>query len=162
MPPRYSHGGLSLAEVVVPGVVMRRVSAKSAKVEFQNLPLVLQAEEDAAVELPFTARNTGNCDVEFVVRVVNNLGQELFQRRAHLAPATSEKMTVSVLARYRETSARDPDPMGTVSAVTLRLRHTDLDGTWRDTIDGWTTIPVKIKPKVVKFDTDALKGFDDV
>ncbi len=160
--PRYSHGGLSLAEVVVPGVVLRRFTEKTARAELLGLPTVLQAEEDAAVELPFDVRNTGNGEIEFEMRVVNNLGQELFQHRAHLAPATSAKLTASVPARYRETPAREPDPTGTVSAVTLRLRHTDLDGTWRDALDGRVSIPVKIRPKAVKFDTDALKGFDDV
>jgi len=160
--PRYSHGGLSLAEAVVPGVVLRRVTEKTARAELLDLPTVLQAEEDAVVELPFTVRNTGNCDIEFEVRVANNLGQEIFQHQAQLAPATSAKLTASVLARYRETSAREPDPTGTVSAVTLRLRHTDLSGTWREALDGRASIPVKIKPKAVKFDTDALKGFDDV
>jgi hypothetical protein len=71
-------------------------------------------------------------------------------------------LTASVLARYRNTPAREFDPTGTVSAVTLRLRHTNLDGTWRDALDGLASIPVKIKPKAVKFDTNALKGFDDV
>jgi hypothetical protein len=162
--PRYSHGGVSLAEVVVPGVVLRRVSEKSASAELLSMPTVLQAEEDAVMELLFAVRNTGSCDIEFEVRVANNLGQELFQHRGHLAPATSVKLTASVLARYRETpaSASDPTGAGTVSAVTLRLRHTDLNGIWRDALDGRATIPVKIKPKAVKFDTDALKGFDGV
>ena len=160
--PRYSHGGLSLAEIVVPGVVLRRVTEKTARAELLSLPTVLQAEEDAMVGLPFMVRNTGNCDIEFDVRVANNLGQELFQHRAKLAPATYAKLTASVLARYRETPAREPDPTGTVSAVTLRLRHTDLDGTWRDALDGRASIPVKIEPKAVKLETDALKGFDNV
>lgn len=160
--PRYSHGGLSLAEVVVPGVVMRRVTEKTARAELLGLPTVLQAEEDALVELPFTVRNTGNCVIEFEVRVANNLGQEILQQRAQLAPATSAKLAASVQARYRETPARESDPTGTVSAVTLRLRHTDLSGAWQDALDGRASIPVKINPKAVKFDTDALKGFDEV
>jgi hypothetical protein len=160
--PRYSHGGLSLAEIVVPGVVLRRVTEKLAKAELLNLPMVLHADEDALVELPFTVRNTGNCDIEFEVRVANNLGEELFLRRAHLPPATSTKLMASVLARYRQTPACEPDPTGTVNAVTLRLRHIDLDGTWRDAIDGRESIPVKVVPKAVKFETDALKGFDGV
>lgn len=160
--PRYSHGGLSLAELVVPGVVLRRVTEKAARAELASLPTVLPAEEDAEVELAFTVRNTGNCDIEFEVGVANNLGQELLTKSAHLAPATSSKITVPVLARYRETPAREPDPTGTVTAVTLRLRHTDLNGTWRDALDGRASIPVKITPKAVKFETDALKGFDEV
>jgi hypothetical protein len=159
---RYSHGGLSLAEVVVPGVALRRVTEKTASAELLNLPTVLCAEEDAVIELPFAVRNTGNVEIEFEVRVVNNLREELLQHRARLTPATSAKLTTSVLAKYRETPAREPDPTGAVSAVTVRLRHTGLDGTWQDALDGSASIPVKIKPKAVKFDTEALKGFDDV
>ena len=114
------------------------------------------------MELPFTVRNTGNCVIEFDVRVANNLGQEVFQHQAQLAPATPAKLTASLMARYRETPAREPDPTGTVSAVALRLRHTDLNGTWQEALDGRASIPVKIKPKAVKSETDALKGFDDV
>ena len=160
--PRYSHGGLSLAEVVVPGVVLRRVAEKVARAELLDLPIVLQADEDASVELAFTVRNTGTCEIEFEIRAVNNLGQELLQKQGRLAPATSAKVTTALLAKYRETPSGAPDPACTVSAATLRLRHTGADGKWQDALDGRASIPVKIKPKTVKFDTDALKGFDDV
>ena len=36
--PRYTHGGLSMAEVVVPGVLLRRVTEKEARVELIDLP----------------------------------------------------------------------------------------------------------------------------
>jgi hypothetical protein len=147
---------------VVPGAVLRRVTEKTARTELLNLPTLLQAEEDSVVELPFAVRNTGNCPIEFEVRIANNLGQELLQHRAQLAPASSAKLMASVVARYRETPAREPDPTGTVTGVTLRLRHTGVDGVWHDALDGLATIPVRVKPKAVKFDTDALKGFDDV
>lgn len=160
--PRYSHGGLSLAEIVVPAATLRRVTGKAARAELLSLPTVLQADEDTEVELAFTVKNTGNCDIEFEVRVADNLGKELLQHRAHLAPATSAKLTASVFAKYRQMPSREPDPTGTVTVVTLRLRHTDLDGTWREALDGYASIPVKITPKTVKFETDALKGFDDV
>ena len=102
-------------------------------------------------------RNSGNCEVEFEVRVLNNLGEELLERRSRLAPATLQ-MKVRVLATYKETSDREPDPHNTVTAVTVRFRHTDLKGQWRDALDGLSTIPVKVKPKAVKLETDALKS----
>jgi hypothetical protein len=79
-----------------------------------------------------------------------------------MAPATSVELTSPVFAKYREMPAHEPDPAGTVSAVTLHLRHTDLDGTWREALDGYVSIPVKVNPKTVKLEADALKGFDDV
>jgi hypothetical protein len=58
---------------------------------------VIAADEDSVFELPVTVRNTGNCEVDFEVRAVNNLGEELLTRRSRLAPASSEKQTVPVL-----------------------------------------------------------------
>lgn len=160
--PRYTHGGLSLAEVVVPGVVLRRVTTKVARVELIDLPGVIPADEDKVVQLPVTVRNSGNCELEFELRVLNNLGEELLAKRGRLAPATTASEIAPVLAKYEETSDREPDPSGTVTAVTLHLRHTDLQGEWRDALDGSVTIPVKVTPKAVKLGTDALKSFDDI
>ena len=160
--PRYTHGGLSLGEVVVPGVVLHRVTEKVARVELFDLPGVIAADEDSVFELPVMVRNTGNCEVDFEVRAVNNLGEELLTGRSRLAPATNAKETVPGLAKYKETNDREPDLNNTVTAVTVRLRHTDLNGEWRDALDGLITIQVKVKPKPVKLETDALKAFDDV
>jgi hypothetical protein len=160
--PRYTHGGLSLAEVVVPGVLLRRVTEKEARAELIDLPSIIAADEDVVFELLIAVRNTGNCEVDFEARVLNNLGEELLAQRARLAPATTNKQIALVLAKYRETSDREPDPTHTVTAVTVRLRHTDLKGDWREAMDGSITIPVKVKPKPVKLETDALKNFDDV
>jgi len=160
--PRYTHGGLSLAEVVVPGVVLRRVTAKVARVELIDLRVVIPADEDTVVDVPVCVRNSGNCEVEFEVRVLNNLGEELLIKRSRLAPATAHKETAHVLAKYKEGSDREIDLSNTVTGVTLRLRHTDLEGDWRDALDGLITVPVKVMPKVVKLGTDALKSFDDI
>ena len=160
--PRYTHGGLSLAEVVVPGVVLRRVTSKVARVELVDPPVVIPADEDAVVDVPVTIRNGGNCEVEFELRVLNNLGEELLVKRGLLAPATTATETARVLAKYKESSDREIDLSNTVTAVTLRLRHTDLQGAWRDALDGMITVPVKVKPKAVKLETDALKSFDDI
>jgi hypothetical protein len=160
--PRYTHGGLSLAEVVVPGVLLRRVTEKVARAELIDLPGVIAADEDTLFELAVSIRNSGNCEVEFEVRVQNNLGEELLARRSRLAPATTVKETAPVFAKYKETSNREPDLSNTVTGVTVRLSHTDLQGEWRAAMDGSVTIPVKVKPRPVKLETDALKGFDDV
>jgi hypothetical protein len=160
--PRYTHGGLSMAEVVVPGVVLHRVTDKEARVELIDPPAVIFADEDEVFQLPVTVRNTGNCHVDFDLRMLTNLGEELLAWRTHLAPAATSKEKARMVAKYAETSDREPDPNNTVTAVTVRLRHTDLNGNWRDAMDGLITIPVKVKPKPVKLGTAALKSFDDV
>lgn len=56
----------------------------------------------------------------------------------------------------------DPDHLPMDDDDTLRLRHTDLNDQWREALEGSQTIPVKVKPKKTKLDTDALRGFDDL
>ena len=160
--PRYTHGGLSLAEVVVPGVVLRRVTEKVARAELMDLPVALSVQEDETVEMPVTVRNSGTSELNFEVRVLNNIGEELLAQSGSLAPANTVKFSAHVFGRYKETSDRETDLNQTVTAVSLRMRHTDLHGQWRDAIDGLISIPVQVKPKAVKFETDALKSFDDI
>jgi hypothetical protein len=159
---RYGHGGVSLAELVIPGVVLRRVTEKVARIEIEDLPGVLSLEEDSVVELSFALRNSGNCDVEFALEVTSNLGEVLFKQTGKLVAAARHPVTAKVDGKYRETSAREPDPAGTLRAITVRLRHTNMNGKWRDALEGPETIPAKVNPKKTKLEADALKGFDDL
>src|SRR5262249_39672279 len=135
---------------------------KEARVEIIDLPSVISANEDEIFDLPLSIRNSGNCEVEFEIRVLNNLGEELLIRRKHMAPAVKVSEIAKVMAKYKENSNREPDPANTVTAVTVRLRHTDVKGAWKEALDGLSTISVKVKPKPVKLETDALKAFDDI
>lgn len=159
---RYSHGGLSLAEVVVPAVVLKRVTAKAARAELQNLPETIEVPEDQSVGLSIAVRNSGNAEVEFELTARTNLADEPFAHRGKLAAGAVFKATISVKGRYRQTPSGEVDSSATTAALTVRLRHTDLKGVWRDAVDGMATIPVKVLAKAVKLDTDALKGLDDV
>ena len=161
--PRYEHGGLSLAEMVIPGAVLKRVTEKEARAAIMRLPAgVLVVEEDEQAELSFAVENVGNVLVEFELRAQTNLGEELVSHRGKLGPRASYPARLAVLGTYRQTAAREIDPAGTITAVTLRLRHTDLQGNWRDALDGVVTVPVNVRAKKTRLDTEALKGFDDI
>ncbi len=161
--PRYEHGGLSLAEMVIPGAVLKRVTEKDARAAIVRLPAgVLVVEEDGQAELSFAVENVGNVLVEFELRVQTNLGEELVSHRGKLGARASYPARLAVLGTYRQTPARELDPAGTITAVTVRLRHTDLQGNWRDAIDGVVTVPVNVRAKKTRLDTEALKGFDDI
>jgi hypothetical protein len=161
--PRYEHGGLSLAEMVIPGAVLKRVTEKEARAEIVRLPTgILVVEEDGQAELPCAVENVGNVLVEFELRAQTSLGEELVTHRGKLGAGASSPARLSVIGRYRQTPARELDPAGTITAVTLRLRHTDLQGNWREAIDGLVTVPVKVRAKKTRLDTEALKGFDDI
>jgi hypothetical protein len=161
--PRYEHGGLSLAEMVIPGAVLKRVTEKEARAAIMHLPAgVLVVEEDEQAELSFDVENVGNVLVEFELHAQTNLGEALVSYRGQLGPRVSYPARLAVHGTYRQTPARDLDPAGTITAVTLRLRHTDLQGNWRDALDGVVTVPVHVRAKKTRLDTDALKGFDDI
>jgi len=161
--PRYSHGGLSLAEMVVPGFKLRRVTEKTAQIELEGLPVsAIAVGEDDSVELAFAVRNSGNVAASFELRVRTNLGEDVLTQDGKLPPGGSCPVRCTVLGRYREMPSRELDMQGTLTAVSVRLRHTDLSGNWRDVIGGMETVPVVVQPKQTKLDTDALKGFDDI
>jgi len=161
--PRYSHGGLSLAEMVVPGFKLRRVTEKTAQVELDGVPLsAIAVGEDSSVELTFAIRNSGNIVASFELRVRTNLGEDVLTQDGKLPPGGSFPVRCPIVGRYRETPSRELDTQGTLTAVSIRLRHTDLSGNWRDAIGGLETVPVIVQPKQTKLDTDALKGFDDI
>ena len=119
-------------------------------------------EEDGQVDVPLAVRNVGNVPVEFELRAQTNLSEDLLAYRSKLAPQATYPAKLSIVGKYRQTLTQEPDPAGTVAAVTLRLRHTDLKGQWRDALDGIITIPVKVRAKKTRLDTDALRGFDDI
>ena len=95
-------------------------------------------------------------------KVTSNLGELLFEQTGKLAAATAIQSQQRSMANIAKTSAREPDPSGTLHGITVRLRHTDLDGKWRDALEGPATISAKVNPKKTKLEADALKGFDDL
>ncbi len=161
--PRYEHGGLSLAELAIPAAVLRRVTEKQAQVDVEGLPdHALPVDEDGRLEIPITLRNSGNVAAQYELRVETNLGEDVASFSATLQPGEKASFRPIVVGRYRETPSREIDLSGTLRAVTFRLRHTDLQGVWRSARDGVVTVPILVKPKKTRLDTDALKGFDDI
>jgi hypothetical protein len=161
--PRYWHGGLSLAEIAVPGYLLKRVTEKQARAELEDLStLGVAVPEDEVIAYVFDVRNTGNVQIDFNLAVRNNLGHELLSYVGVLAPGAAYKATCQLEAKYRQNPDGEMDPDGTLTGITIRLRHTDLKGKWRDALDGLVTVPVKVQAKATKLETDALKSFDDI
>ena len=159
---RYSHGGLTLSEVVIPAFRLERVTEKFAAVELTSLQAVIAVDEDQDVEVAFGVRNKGNVDVSYELVVRTNLGDQLLTQSANLAPAACQPMKCNIHGTYKVKPGGDVDPAGTLAAIELRLRHTDQAGNWRDAPDGIVNVPVKVHAKKTKLATDALVGFDEV
>jgi hypothetical protein len=149
--------------VVISGAVLKRVTEKEARAAIVRLPAgVLVVEVDGQTERSCAVAHMGNVLVECELRAQTNLGEELLSYRGKLRARASYPARLMVIGTSRQTPARELDPAGTVTAVTWRVRHTDRQGNWRDAIDGVVTLPVKVRAKKTRLDTEALNGFDDM
>ena len=88
--------------------------------------------------------------------------QALSFTEVSIAPGEAKKFCVKLQGRYKLTPAREVDPSGTLRAVSFRLRHTTLAGEMREPPGGQVTVPVQVKPKPTKLDTDALSSLDNI
>lgn len=62
---RYDHGGLSFAEMVVPGVVMQPIRERRIDLKFEGLPGELRVDEGQPILIEVTVANRGNQQTEF-------------------------------------------------------------------------------------------------
>jgi hypothetical protein len=159
---RYSHGGVSLAEMVVPAARLMRVTEKVIAVELRDVPQTITVDEDDTTEVAFAVKNSGNVDAMFEVSARDSLDRELLKESGQLAPAGSRPLKLSLVGTYRTRPDGEVDSKATLTAITIRLRYRDQSGQWRDALDGISSFPVKVHPKKTKLVTDALSGFDDV
>src|SRR6266511_625031 len=68
---RYAHGGISLSEMVVPGILLHKLEApEEIRIEIST-PDRLRAQEDDEVEVPVTIRNAGTNMVTIRVTIGN-------------------------------------------------------------------------------------------
>ena len=69
-PDRYAHGGLSLAEMVVPGVSLRRITEKRIELEVVEPSVrAMTVREDEPLPLNIAVENRGNQPAEFALEV---------------------------------------------------------------------------------------------
>ena len=98
---RYSHGGLSLSEVVIPAFRLERVTERFAAIELTGIPEVIAVDEDQDVDLAFSVRNKGNVDMSYELVIRTNLGDELLAHSATLAPAASQPLKCGIHGTYK-------------------------------------------------------------
>lgn len=148
--------------MVVPAVALKRVTSKSARATLEGLPDALEIPEDQTQDVAFQIQNRGTVPVEYVVEARTNLGEELLRDQGTLPSGEAKKCCVKLQGRYKLTPAREVDASGTLRAVSFRLRHTTLAGEMREPPGGQVTVPVQVKPKPTKLDTDALSSLDNI
>ncbi|HUY33364.1 MAG TPA: PglZ domain-containing protein, partial [Pirellulales bacterium] len=162
-PTRFAHGGVSLAEMTIPCVLLKPIEQKAARVEILDLPREMSVAEDETAILAFDLANTGNVDARFELTVKTNLGEQLIpQKQGTLAAGRREHFTCAVRGRIATDRDRSPIADKTTTAVMLDLAHEDLSGGMIRPGYGNDVVRVSVKPKPTKIDTDVLKAFDDL
>ncbi len=151
-PDRYAHGGLSLAEMVVPGAILQRIVEKKVEIVFTDLPAQIATREAEPVAFCFSVHNRGNQPGQFRIDVRCNtevVGQSIFES---LAPGATRTIAVRLAP---PTAVRT----GTPTFVELLFTHQNLQGIWIPARR--TDIPLQIERR-----TDVVEiqfaGLDDL
>jgi hypothetical protein len=134
----------------------------AARVEFLDLPAALPVVEDEEMTLAFEIINRGNVETAYRLTAETNLRETLIDRTGSLPSGKRERFTCRVVGRYRTGLDRNPVADGTLTTVFVRLEHADLSGKMTQPNYGRQTVPVEVKPRPTKIDTDALKAFDNL
>ena len=157
---RYSHGGISVAEMTAPAVTMRLATTKLARLSIEMPVEQIKVDKDASWQGSISVINRGTAETSFEIVALTNLNERLFTERATLKPAESKVFPFAVVGRYAETIQRDVDQSATLRAVTFKLTYKP--GEASAEFQEKAAVPVEVIPKPTKLDTDALSGLDDV
>ena len=130
-PDRYAHGGLSLAEMVVPGVSLRRIAEKRIELDILEPSVrTLTVREDESLPLNIVVENRGNQSAEFALEVQadTDAWPQTFQGKADSMGRWQVNATVQPVYKERGGSTK-------LAKITLRyidargrtaVRHADI------------------------------------
>ncbi|MGA9350070.1 MAG: PglZ domain-containing protein [Anaerolineae bacterium] len=120
-PARYAHGGLSLAEMAVPGAVLRRIVEPRIEIVIVQAPPAVQADEGQTITVEIVLENKGNQAAAFslVARANTDTAPPTFQ--ATLAPGERYVLRPSICPIYREKGT-------STTGLNLELRYQDVQG----------------------------------
>lgn len=135
---RYAHGGISLAEMVVPGIALRRITEKRIEIELHSLPPRIEIAESAVLELHLELVNKGNQTAAFELEAALNTDARPQVHRAALTPGTTKQLRLAFQPLYQERSVGK-------AYLWLTLTYQGVDGSW--TPPRRTEIPVQIHPR---------------
>ncbi len=148
---RYAHGGISFAEMVVPGAMLQLISAPRIAIEFVALPAEIQAEEKKPQRVPFRFRNDGNQTGNYQLAVCANTDAAPQTQRGALKPGEDAtfSFTLKPLVRSHNSMTR---------FLQLELAYQDAKG---DTQKITREIPVRVKLRADVVEI-SFGGLDDL
>lgn len=152
---RYAHGGLSLAEMVVPGAVLKRIAEPRIEMSMAAEPGALQLGEDQVTTLTIRVANQGNVRAAAMLEVQADTASEKIAFAVDLGPGSKQEFSYPVEAVYRK---RSDGTTESTTQVSLKLSYTDLEG---KATTRRKKVPVEVQPRrdVVEID---FGGLDDL
>ncbi len=155
-PDRYAHGGLSLAEMVVPGAVLRPIVAPLVRLALESFPRALTVQEGEETVIALTLVNSGNQPAHFTLEVGANTAREAHRQEGDLRPG--QRLPASY--RFTPVYADVPGEVGT-ERVTVKVTYQDAGGKRRK-LSRSATVTVEPRKDVVKFSLGGLDELDDL
>ena len=104
-PDRYAHGGLSFGEMVVPGVVLQRITEKRWEVSLAELPREITVEEGQELACALVLANTGNQATHYELAYRSDTEAQSQTLRGELQPGERRALLLHAQVRYRESGA---------------------------------------------------------
>ena len=148
---RYAHGGLSLAEMVVPGAALQLIREQKVLLDFENLPATLAVKEDESTPVNIRVSNGGNQPAAFELTYRLSPGQSSLVVRGELAPRAHRD--VPLLVTSTVLPSRQP-----TEAVHLLMKYIDSNGT---PLTVRREIPVTVQQRKDKVEI-SFGGLDDL
>jgi len=144
---RYSHGGVSLAEMAVPGIALKKLIRPIIKIEMKLPKEIIEFLEDEPNMITIGIENVGNREGEFSLTMRLDSGGEKVLKQKLIAKKETGfpfKFTPSVSTKN----------------LYLHLNYKDIEG--REVKES-KRLSIKVKPREdkVKIDTSALDKLDE-
>lgn len=152
-PTRYTHGGISLAEMVVPGVRLQKIVTPSVKLALVGAPQRLDVREKEPCDVHITLQNTGNRPTTYTLTWQLDTTSQANTIQGTLGPRENR------VHAYTFTPVYSPRP---TTRLTVTIGYEDVDR--RQKTMPVHVIPITTEPRtdVVEIDFGGLDKLDNL
>jgi hypothetical protein len=145
---RYGHGGVSFAEMVVPGAVLRPITQRVIRPEFEFVPKSVEVVEGEIVNLSVRLVNKGNTIMIGNISIQADLGGEALNSTVNLSAGNRQEWSYPVVGFYRKLSGNREEITKSVKVV---LTYKGLEG---QEVHVQKRVSVIVQPRTDKVDID--------
>ena len=145
---RYAHGGISMNEMAVPAILLKKIVAPEIKGGIES-PKEVKVDEDAPLEVSVVIKNEGNQKATFLLNVNANVGGAEPLREIIIPPNES----VAQIIFSRPQATRD------LKSLSLKLSYLDANGRKAERS---TVVLITVKEKKDKVEISVGKELDSL